>query len=496
MIPTTGPLSERRTLALLAMSGVVSTAVAAVGLLSVGTILDIPRSIRATEPITVLYGFAGGHFAVLVLLITLSACFLSSLWIASRLVTRFSAAVTWAIAIPLAAVFVLAYPTGSTDLFHNVADGHTLWAYREWPDVIPPSQHSDSVNNLVTEWRTTTTKYGPIAYAVAAFPAALGGDDPTRSLIAYKAFGACALVAVSAMVGWAVWRTDSRRCSQSIVMVGWNPLLLYEAATNGHNDVVMAAFAMTSLLFARHHATVLSVSMLALSIAVKFMTGLVAPIIWAWLFLVGSPRHRLVLITLAVAGIIGAALLFPTFKERILAPPGPAAGQGLVASPTSVLAYAIEPWLGVDGIQIARRLCFLVFAAVVFRTVTSLDHSWSSLLRASFILLLALPLLTATQVYPWYLLWSVPISGLLLGSVFADIGIAASIAGFISYAVWPWLPIDAINGIDRPNPLANALYVSAFFGIPFAYVVLAQRLRLPSTQERDPFRATAALNGS
>jgi len=394
--------------------------VALLGLVIPGSIFGYPFSIDAPEPITVIYGFQNGQLVVLAALALLSLSFVCSAIVAARLPARLIPPALVGV-LPLILAFVLMYPPGSQDLFHNLADARTLWRYGEWPMVSPPAAHAgDPIADAVTAWRDTNTTYGPLAYVVYALPSRLAGDGLVANLIAFKAFNAALLLLVAALASIAANSLTPGRETQAFVLVAWNPLLLFEAVANGHNDTLMAVLALTSLLITVRSRDLLGLFAVAGSATVKYATAAVAPITWAWLWLNATQRGRVVLLSLGLLGAVAFIGLYAVFGERLLTSPGPARGQGVVASPISLLAYALEPWLGLEAVAVARQACFLAFGVVIMVVLSRLKADPRSLFAAWFWVLLALPKDGSTYRDEGYLVWSLTVGAALIGSVEAE----------------------------------------------------------------------------
>jgi hypothetical protein len=349
----------------------------------------------------------------------------------------------------------------------------------------PPGAHPDDpIVAHVTAWKHTTTTYGPLAYLLFSIPSILAGDDILANLIAFKAFGGCLLLVLAALVAFGARSIGSNRIAQATVIVAWNPLLLFEMVGNGHNDVVMSLFALISLLLVARYRNLASLLSVSLSASVKYATAAAAPITWGWLWLNSRGRQRIELIIAGFVAAIAFIALYLRFGYGLLTAPGPAAGQGVVASPASFIAYAIEPWLGAESVDVARRLCFLAFAMFAVSLVMRMKPDRRHLYSTWFWVLLMLPLLTATQVYPWYLTWSIPLAAILAGSLEGDTALIATVLGLVSYAVVPWVPVQIRDGALRPDALFNAAVVSAFFVAPAMYIILRRsRSRLPTSVE-------------
>jgi hypothetical protein len=490
-------ITERHLLWALSLAGLGSGIVVIAGLLMPGSVFKFPYSIATNEPLTVIYSFPGGRNYVVLTLGLLCVLFLAALVVAQRLPSQRATVVALLGSLVLIGMYVPVYPGGSTDLFHYMADTRTLWVYGENPVRVPPYVHRDDpISSQVIAWGNTPSVYGPLTYVAYGIPRKIAGDGLIQNLVAFKAFNGLILLMLSGLVGYAAGRLTPSRRAQAIVMVGWNPLLLYETVGNGHNDVLMMLLALGSLVLACRSATTRSFLTLALSVGMKFVTSSVAPVMWLWLWLNSGRRQRTRLIALGLSGVAVATALYAMFGRVVLTSPEAQADRPAVRSPVSVVGYGLEPWLGSEAFSLGRYLLLALFAVLSLAAVARINRTPRSLYRVSFWVLTTAALLTVRQVYPWYLVWFIPLGAVLLGSLEADVGVLASIAGLLSYAFFPWEPFNLVNNTYYVDPVRNALYVSIFFGGPLLYLMLGRSLRLPTTGRSQDPAARGSLQGA
>lgn len=432
-------MTERRPDLILSLVGAASTLVVVLGLVVPGSVFEFPHSLPADEPISIVYSFPGGRLLVFLVFGLLYFLFLAALHVASRVPARRGAVVALLGSVVLGAAYVPMFPTGSNDLFHNIADARTLWVYGENPMTVPPSAHrEDAVARHATAWADTPFYYGPATYLAYGIPQTIARDDLIANLLAFKAFNGLALVGTAGLAGYTAGSVFGKRRSEAILLVGWNPLLLYEAVGNGHNDVLMMLPAMASLILITRLATLRSSIALILSIGVKYFSVLLLPIVgrWLWMNEDRSGRLRLAALGLALAGVlVGYYLRFGGF---LLTSPEFVPTRPPLRSPAAMLAFGLEPFLGSDSAAVARYVLWAVFAMLASIAALRLRPTPRSLYVMSFWVLLGAALLTVRQVYPWYLMWFIPLGALLPRSLEWHVAVLASVTGFLSYAFFPW----------------------------------------------------------
>jgi len=472
----------------LLLSGAALFAVSAVGLLFPGSIFSYPHSIPASEPMTVLYGFQGGWLYLAATLCLLCGCFLLALRVVAAASPR-GAGVATGIAAALILLFVAIYPSSSQDLFHNIASARTLWLYGENPMVTPPAAHPDDpLAQQVRAWREESSFYGPLFYALSVLPSRLAGDDVLLNLLAFKVVHGLALLALAVLAGAAAELLAPGRRTQAIVMVGWNPLLLYESVANAHNDVLMLLAAVGGLLLAARGRELGGLLASALSAAVKYPSGALVPVVWIWSWKRGDGRKRFALGALAVGAAVLAAAALLLFVGQVEIGREAAIGRPPVRSAVALLDHAFKPLLGGDALSIARLVCWGAFLVVLVLSLRRLDGSPRSLFHASFWVMATITLLTVRQIYPSYLIWFVCLGAILVGTMAWEMSLLASISGLLSNVVFTdWSTWSAADDL---------LFMAVFVGMPAACVVGRRWLALPAGQRKSSAQETGAKANS
>ena len=195
-----------------------------------------------------------------------------------------------------------------------------------------------------------------------------------------------------ALLGFVVWRSlvAARANPGWVLAYLWSPLVSLEVARHGHLDVVGALLlALAALAFSRGR-TLAGTIAFALSVGVKPLPIVLLPLLWRRV----SPRH-------VVAGVAVLLVLYLPFLERGHLPVGsvPAvidrfrfngpifAGVASLGGPAAAMGFAVAA--GLAAAVWARR-----------RLPLASPRAWAWPM--------AVTLLCAPLVYPWYLLWLVP----------------------------------------------------------------------------------------
>lgn len=294
------------------------------------------------------------------------------------------------IGLALAALWHIAFlrvPPGADDDVHRYVWDGRLQRLGYNPYVVVPSD--PAVKALHTEeTRSLNNPDLPSPYPAGAqlfFRAVTAIHESTFAL--RVAFVLCEVAILFVLID--VLRL-SRQAEHLVLAVAWNPLLAIEVAGSGHIDIVGALLLLVSAaaLFRQWRAT--ATVAFGLAVAVKFLPIVLVPLYWK--------RVRLRDATLAAAVV---ALLYFPFLNHGRVPIGSIGAyvQGFRFNGPVFAAFdRVAPPQLVAGLAVLAGL----LTANWLRSATS---HWSSDALA---LPMAISLVCAPVVFPWYLLWLVP----------------------------------------------------------------------------------------
>ncbi|MFN8556331.1 MAG: hypothetical protein U0531_02915 [Dehalococcoidia bacterium] len=402
---------------------------------------------------------------------------------AVRLTSRARGRTASVVAVAGAVLFALTllpmFPGGTQDIFHNVADARLLWRHGVNPLQVPPSAYPDDPFFVhLFGYADLTSAYGPLWYLIAGLPAALAGDGLVANLVAQKALMAAFLLATVVIVGSAAGtsslapaqrdRTASGRragFAAAAVLVGWNPLLLWEFAGNGHNDIIMVFFAALAFIAAARGWWRSVFPLLALSALVKFTTLLLGPVLLVWLLRrPDAPRAKIVT-GLALAAALTAVAYVPfwagadtvTFLRR--------PGMSFILSPATLLHGALTAVMGgAEAARLTQELTGAAFAAAFGVTLLRLGRRTVTLTAAGFDALFGYLVFASWWWWPWYLSWLAPPAAWQAPRRRAWVFALFTTAALLTYCYW-WQ--DPAEG-TRAWFALYALIATGVFGLPLA----------------------------
>jgi len=411
----------------------------------------------------------------------------------------------WAIVLGGALVFgvilLFLYPFDAADVFDNIMHGRILGIYGANPFQQPAFDFKTDPFYRYTAWRYTTSAYGPGWEVLAGGVARLAGDGVVANVLAFKLLGGVFLAASVAVLAATLRRTAPERALAGVVLLAWNPVVLYETLGHGHNDVAMVLWILVAgwtLLHRRYTSSVLALVMGGL---VKFIPVLLLPA--AILVALRNLPHirarlRFLLVTAAAAAALVALAYTPFwYGKRTL---DIERRRDLFTTSLPAVAHALlEPQLGEEQAasfisQLAAGLTALFALWQGLRA--GRERTWLGFAQAAFFILTFYLLLTCLWFQSWYAVWLVAPAALLPPGRTARLGILVGLATLskplIFGPLWLWqrpLPPQAWREL-RLGPAVLAL--------PWLYALLAlwrnrrSRRTNPSTMLTSPRKRSDA----
>ena len=133
--------------------------------------------------------------------------------------------------------------------------------------------------------------YGP-AWLLISAPGTLGGNDLIFGLIYLKGLATLAFLGCAWLVERILRQVRPAAAIEGLYLLAWNPLLLFMAAGDGHNDVVMIVLVLLALWLLLRERPGWAFAFLTLSVWVKYVSVLFFPLFIIYLFKVRDRSAR------------------------------------------------------------------------------------------------------------------------------------------------------------------------------------------------------------
>jgi hypothetical protein len=343
-------------------------------------------------------------------------------WLGWRAALRARGRAAWVLVLAgaaiLGAILLFLYPFDAADLFDNIMHGRILGVHGANPfDQVAADFKADPFYRYIG-WRRFPSAYGPGWELIAAATARLSGDGILANVLAFKALGGLFLAGCIAIVAGLLRRTAQERALASVLLLAWNPLILYETLGQGHNDVAMLFCILGCvgcIACGRHTLAVLALVAGALF---KFVPLLLLPAagLISLRALPGTrARLRFSAVTACAAVILvllayapfwrGAETLGVERRRELFTTSLPAVAHALLEGPLGEERAASTVSLVAAGIT--------VLVALWQGMRASRDPSWRSFVQAAFAVLMFYLLFTCLWFQQWYSVWPLGLIPLL-----------------------------------------------------------------------------------
>jgi hypothetical protein len=198
-----------------------------------------------------------------------------------RAAHRTSSKTAWMIVIGGTLAFIIVFlfmaPLDARDIYDNIFHGRILGVYGANPfrDLISEFPHDPFFQ--YPYWKNSPSAYGPLWETLAGITAWLAGDGIITNILAFKILpGIFHLASIAVVVGF-LRRTQPQHALSGALLLGWNPVLLYETWGNGHNDIVMMFWILLAALLISQKQYSLGVLSLVAGTLIKFIPVLLIP---------------------------------------------------------------------------------------------------------------------------------------------------------------------------------------------------------------------------
>jgi hypothetical protein len=364
------------------------------------------------------------------------------------------------------------YPITALDIFAYFDENLILTQYHQNPMFIAPSAFpQDPLMSLSASFNGAVAPYGPLAIVIDAVPTFLTGRHTLASLLLLKLMFACFLMLEAYLAYRILRRVAPRYAITGALFVAWNPLLLYEAVGNGHNDIVMTLFVLFAIWALAERKFVPALVLLVASVLVKYTTGLLAPLFVLYgLTHCASSRERIRFVVLGViASLALVVAAYAPFWE----------GTRTITNVLSQSERYADSWSSALGSLFPTGptapqnalLGRVLFVPIYLYALWLSIHRFPDLLRGLFLVMFFFLALAATNTEPWYSIWPIVLAASVPGLVerlaVALLGYGAAFGNTLYIFIWVWL------GLGDPNNfrIINVSVYSVTF-VPAALTLL------------------------
>jgi len=193
---------------------------------------------------------------------------------------KFGVRDVWTLIYVTAGILVFSYPAAfSYDFFNYLFTAKTVLVYHQNPYVVTPLGFAsiDPWTNFM-RWTHLTSAYTPLWIVMSLIPFLLGGGYFISVLFMMKFMIAGFYLLACVMLSLVLRRILPKNEAFGLAVFALQPLILVESLVSGHNDIVLVAFALLSIVYLVQKEFLISWFTLAVSIAAKLMTIVLIPV--------------------------------------------------------------------------------------------------------------------------------------------------------------------------------------------------------------------------
>lgn len=338
----------------------------------------------------------------------------------------------------------------SGDLYLYMFYGRIISTYGQNPIVVPPDHFSSDLHLNWVYWKWLPSAYGPVWLMVSGALSGLAGNALFANIFTYKVAVLGVHFLTTVVVWSAVKSVRPELATWAAIFYGWNPLVLFETAGSGHNDVMVALFMGLNLMAVFNRRWLYAVFFLVAAAMVKLTTALLLPaLVLAWALSVSGAlaRVRVMVSAAAVAALGGLALYVPLWGGSALfrnALANPAATdyqnslwQLLLKKTVNVTDMATLLAM-THNLDLVRNLLFVAaFVYLTYRLAKDrqLIESWVWLWFAY--------CLSLAWIWPWYFLLVIPVAAARGPSRTTALAAGLTLGGMLFWLGWPDPPLPA-----------------------------------------------------
>jgi hypothetical protein len=373
---------------------------------------------------------------------------------------------------------LLSYPNSSPDIFNYIIDGRMAWLHGLNPMAMPRTAASfDPLYNAQHCCAQFSSPYGPTWQWLLVLPTKLAGDGFVSNTIAFRAISVPFLVGCAYLAARIAQNRAPRYAAAAVILVGWSPLILWEIAVNGHNDMVMTAFALFAVERADRKHWSAALPLLTASVLAKYVSLILAPLVILAALVVDGRRAVRPLIIGGLASLVAAVVLTapfwggPSMFSQILG------GQldRFAWSPgwlAATILHGNTPLPSTDNVsstpagQTAKLLGTLAFAAAYCVILYRLWRRKDDLVTASVYCFFFYLCFAAWSFWPWYVCTLLAFAGGLAPSRPAKLALLFSVTALYSRIILAWSPVWFSPATSIAQPITGVVFI---FGPPLAY---------------------------
>jgi hypothetical protein len=314
--------------------------------------------------------------------------------------------------------FLFLAPFDAADIYDNIMHGRILGVYGANPFIRVIADYPQDAFHDYAAWKRAISAYGPLWEILAGVTARLAGNGVIANVLAFKTLAGLFHFASVGAVALILRREAPERALGGVLLLAWNPVVLYETWGNGHNDLAMAFWFLAAAWLVSRRRYTYAVLALVMGGLFKYLPILMVPAV-AWIGWRDMDTMRARLEFLGMSALLSfvmiAAAYAPFWNGVDSFSIGRRMGMFTVSIP-AVVYRLLAPGLGKEasGQLVSLAALGILAAFVLYRSLrVKAPASAGEFARVTFTILVFYLLVTCLWFQQWYSLWLVCLAPLL-----------------------------------------------------------------------------------
>jgi hypothetical protein len=227
-------------------------------------------------------------YLLIVLLLGFLYIFLLSLASKNKVEKKF----VWKIIFAGVILLTFSYNAFSYDLFNYIFDAKIITHYHANPYMHKALDYPGDPMLAFMHWTQRVYPYGPIWLVLTVPLSFIGLQFFLPTFFLFKILASASFVGSLYYIGKIFQKIKPEREVFGLVFFGLSPLVLIESLVSAHIDITMMFFSLMAFYFLLQKKYVTSYVSLALSIGIKFLTGVMLPI-FIWIHVLQQKKKKI-----------------------------------------------------------------------------------------------------------------------------------------------------------------------------------------------------------
>ena len=315
------------------------------------------------------------------------------------------------------ALMMLAVPSAYNDFYHYFFEDLVLVKYGQNPYIVTPLDIPTEPTVWLSGWRFLPAQHGPWRSFMTLPAAWFSQGHLLWGLFWYKLTFVAALAGSNLLIYRIAQRIRPQQATLVLLLVSWNPLIIFGTFTGGGTDILMMFWALLAFHLLLKDKIYWAIGALSLSVLIKYVTVLLLPLFLIYFWKKQSTLTAKIKVMLSQLALFGAVtiLSFWPFWQG----PETLAGIQWVArffdvnsfpGMVSLMFALANPQLDWYSLKIVFEVAFIgLYSFLLLKFWRTPNIKPSTIIYFSALVLGWFLLLGKFWFYPKYLIWLLPL---------------------------------------------------------------------------------------